>query len=86
MAIRAHRHRLHAALVAPAGTAVFVRIAIEDFAPETADRHTDQKVATRNRREIAHHQQRCAIAYGLTQERDNADFCIAGGDPLEAVG
>src|SRR3984957_20309340 len=83
-AVGAHGNGFDRTQVAPAGAAVISRIGIDDFAPKAALRYADQKIIARDRREIAHHQKRCA-AFRLAQERDNAHFGVADIPPFETV-
>src|SRR6202043_3261037 len=82
----AHGYRFHSAEVAPAGTAVFPGIGIQNLAPDPAGRYADQEIGARNRREIAYHEQRSTLTRRLAQERDDADFRTVEVHPFESVG
>src|SRR5436190_22574623 len=80
-----HRRRLAAAVIAEARAAVERRVRVEQLAPEAAARHAKAIVVARDRREVAHHQDRRRRLVALAQERDDALLPVAALHPAEAV-
>src|SRR5438552_11015996 len=80
--LRGDRRSFDTAKIAHVAPAVDLRIAVEQFAPPSALRHADDIVEPRHRREIAHGDDRRAVAR-LAQKTDDALIGVAKVDPLE---
>src|SRR5450631_1389340 len=82
--VRAHGYRLDAAEIAPAGSAIFARVAVEHLAPQAALWNAHQKIVAGHRSEVGHHQHRWAVR-ALAHESEDAHRRIPGIDPLESL-
>ena len=60
--VRTDRHGFDAAQIAPPGSAVVARIAVDDFTPNASIRDADQKILAGNRRKVRDDQHRRGIA------------------------
>ena len=84
MTVRCERLCVHPTEIADAAAAIAGGIAVEHLAPAAGAWHAEPIGMARHRREVAHHERRCAaFVAGVTQERDHAVGRIAAVDPRE---
>src|SRR5687767_5401492 len=83
--VRRYGMRAHAAVVADAAAAVVGRIRVDELAPITLARDTDEIVLPRHRREVADDENDVFGVARFADERHRALLGVAAVDPLETV-
>src|SRR5437764_7841217 len=82
LAMRRKSLRQHLALVSDVRAAIELRIAVENFAPSTVERHPDAVTIPRDRRHVGDHKDR-RIVSSIAQKRKYRIGAIVADGPLE---
>src|ERR1700720_1350631 len=84
LAVHSELLRQHRALVSDVRPAIELRIAVENFAPGTVERHPDAVTVPRDRRHVRDHKDRWVVS-GIAQKRKYRIGAIVADGPLETV-